>query len=803
MKLTLNWLKDYVDIELPPEVLADLLTMAGLEVESIEHLGAGLEGVVAGRLVSVEKHPEADRLTICRVDDGNEVVSVVCGAPNVRENMITAYAPPGVRLPGGLLVKETRIRKQASHGILLAEDELGLTEDHSGVMELPEDLAPGTPLNSCLSLEDWALEIGLTPNRPDCASVIGIAREVAALTGKSLKRPALPDEDNSLSTIHEHATVAIEDPEGCPRYSAGLVRGVKIGTSPFWMRYRLHLSGVRSINNVVDVTNYVMLECGQPLHAFDYHRLARNRIVVRRARDGEVLRTLDGQDRSLTTGDLLICDGKGSVALAGVMGGENTEIQNDTSDVLVESACFDPVTIRRTSKRLGLPSEASYRFERGVDIEGTVWALRRAMLLLSECAEGGAEPGIIDEYPRPWKPRQIPLRVHDANAFLGTTLTAENMAAYLSSLELDVRKEGDGHLVVTPPACRVDLEREVDLVEEVARMVGYDKIPVTLPPVFPVDEPDPMEVSLGARVREIMAGFGFSEVINYSFIAEESLDALGAPDDSPLRNSVRLLKPLTQDQAVMRTTLLPGLLQSASFNLARGERNLRLFEWGKVFLPRAGEELPREEPALVGILTGAWTPRSLHETGRTVDFYDAKGVLEALLENLFVKDVQFERADPPPGYNNENTARVLLGGVLSGWVGEVDRSVSERFEIAPEKAFLIELDGSRLQNAMNADKVFKGYARFPAVLRDLCVVVAAGVESELVREIIASENLVESVDLFDLYRGDGISPSEKALTFRICFRSPERTLKGREINARYDKIVQKIQEKLGGRLREG
>ena len=802
MRLTLNWLKDYVDIDLDPEPLGRLLTMAGLEVEALEPLGHGLDGVVTARVASVEKHPDADRLTVCRVDTGRGEAEVVCGAPNVREGMITAYAPPGIRLPDGPAVKETRIRGQASCGILLAEDEMGLTDDHSGLMELPGEPVPGTPLNHAVPVEDWAFEIGLTPNRPDCTSVIGVAREVAALTGKALRRPEIPAQGGDRSTIEEHTRVTVEDDEGCPRYSAGIVWKVEIGPSPFWLRYRLHSSGVRSINNVVDVTNFVLLECGQPLHAFDYHRLHENRIVVRRAGEGETFVTLDGQERALTAGDLVICDGREPVGLAGVMGGLNSEIQEDTRAVLVESACFDPLTIRRTSKRLGLLTEASYRFERGVDIEGTVWALRRSMQLLAELAGGTIESGVIDEYPRPWKGREIPVRVDKTNALLGTQISSDAMAGHLSALEMEVRREGGNRLLVTPPACRVDLLREVDLVEEVARMEGFDRIPVTQPPIRPEDEPDPPEVRLGDRIRETMTGFGFSEVITFSFVSEEAPDMLGAPRDSLLRNAVRLLKPLTQEQAVMRTTLLPGLLQSAQTNIAHGERDLKLFEWGKRFFPREGSELPEERLALAAVLTGSWSRKSLHRAERAVDFYDAKGVLEALCEDLGVPEPVFRRGETPPAYRPEKTAQLLLSRAPAGWVGEIDPAVAERFELGPEPAFLMELDIPALQAAMPEFRRFQGYARFPAVLRDLCVVVDAGVESERVRRIIADEKLVESVDIFDLYRGDQIAPSEKALTFRIRFRSPERTLKGREINALHDKIVQKIEKQLGGRLRD-
>lgn len=802
MRLTLSWLRDYVPIDLRPEELADLLTMTGLEVEVLEPVGHGLEDVVVARVLSVETHPDADRLFLCRVDSGEGEVSVVCGAPNVREGMCTAYAPPGVRLPNGLHVKKAKIRGQESRGVLLAEDEMGLTDDHTGVMELPSHLEPGQPVDTALSLADWALEIGLTPNRPDCTSVIGVAREVAARTGKTLRKPGLGGLEASEPGLQEHASVIIEDEEGCPRYTAGLVWGVKIGPSPFWMRYRLYASGVRSISNVVDVTNYVMLEVGQPLHAFDYHRVRDHRIVVRRAEPGERFTTLDGQERVLTDEDLMICDGQGSVGLAGVMGGLNSEISDDTRDVLVESANFDPIRIRRTSKRLGLLTEASYRFERGVDIEGADWALRRSMQLLAELAGGTPESRIIDAYPRPYRPRKIPLRVDRTNTFLGTSLNAETMGRYLEALEMEVNPQEGNRLEVFPPPCRVDLEREVDLMEEVARMEGYDRIPLTIPAIRPEDDPDPAEVGLAAHVRGAMAGFGFTEIITYSFISEDAPDILGAPKDSPLWSAVPLLKPLTQDQSVMRTTMLPGLLQAAQTNRAYGERDLRLFEWGKVFFRDEQAELPREQLGLAGILTGAWIPPGLHEKGRAADFYDAKGVLEALLEDLGVSSVVFERGEVRPGYNPKSSARVRLGDQVAGCVGEIDPEVRKAYEIQPEKAFLFELDIPSLMDAMPREKEYIPYARYPAVFRDLSVVVDQGIESARVREIIARERLVESVDLFDLYRGDQIGPSEKALTFRICYRSQERTLDGQEVNALHDRIVRKIGEQVGGRLRE-
>jgi len=803
MRLTINWLKDFVDIDMEPEELAHLLTMTGLEVEEIQPCGHGLEGVVAARVISFEKHPNADRLSLCRVDTGGGEVDVVCGAPNLVKDMLTAYAPPGIQLPNGIAVRETKIRGQASRGILLAEDEMGLTDDHTGIIGLPSGCEPGTPVTRVMPLEDWALEIGLTPNRPDCASVMGVAREIAARTGKTLRRPEAELQEEPGPGIEEFTSVDTADPRGCPRYSAGLVRGVNLGPSPFWMRYRLHASGIRSISNVVDVTNYVMLETGQPLHAFDFHRLGENRIMVRRAREGEMFTTLDNQSRRLAASDLMICDGKGSVALAGVMGGLNSEIYEETRDVLVESACFDPLTIRKTSRRLGLQTEAAYRFERGVDIEGTVWALGRSMSLLSLLAGGKIVPGIIDNYPRPYSPRTIPLRVGKTNDFLGTNLKEETMAGFLRSLSLEIVGEEQDLIEVVPPSFRVDLEREVDLMEEVARMEGYDRIQVTLPAIRPEGEPDPPEVRLAARVRDAMAGFGFSEVINFSFVPAEFPDVLGAPADSPLRQAVGLLKPLTIEQAVMRTTLLHGLLQSAAVNIAHGERNLRLFEWGKVFFRDESRELPRERLCLAALATGAWSSKGIYGEERAADFFDAKGVLEGLLESLGLREYSFARGVTPPGYDPVLTAEVLLSGKIAGFVGEIASPVAEAFDLGPDKVFAVELDMPVLMDAASAVRAYEPITRYPAVWRDLTILVHKGVESSRIHGLISDEDLVESVELIDLYQGERVGPSEKALTYRICYRSRERTLDRQEVGTVHEKILKKIGEETGGKLRDG
>jgi len=489
MRVSLNWLKDYVKIDIPPQDLAERLTMSGLEVEALEPLGQSLQDILVAKILSIKRHPGADRLFICHMDTGDEEVPVVCSAPNLTTGAMVPMALPGTQLPGGMIVEESQIRGERSVGMLLAEDEMGLTDDHTGIMILPSDLSPGAKVPEVVPLEDWVFDISITPNRADCACVMGVAREIAALTGQKLKHPEIGLAEGETS-IDDLARVTIDDPMGCPRYAAGMIQGVELRPSPFWMRYRLYASGVRGINNVVDVSNYVMLEMGQPLHAFDFDRLRENRIVVKRADDGEIFSTLDGQSHTLDREILMICDGERSVAVAGIMGGLNSEIFAGSTNVLVESAYFDPITIRRGSKKLGLSTEASYRFERGIDIEGVITALRRAMMLIHQLAGGKIIKGIIDNYPRPFSPPVIDLRIDKTNNFLGTSLSQETIAGYLRALQLNVEEVDSNLMRVIPPTYRVDITREVDLMEEVARLEGYDRIPVTSPHIRPSEEGD-------------------------------------------------------------------------------------------------------------------------------------------------------------------------------------------------------------------------------------------------------------------------------------------------------------------------
>jgi phenylalanyl-tRNA synthetase beta chain len=788
-----------------PEELAERMTMSGLEIEAVEPVGQSIDDVVAARILTIRPHPKADRLHICEVDAGGKTLPVVCGAPNIEKGSMAPMALPGTRLPGGITVESTRIRGELSMGMLLAEDEMGLTEDHSGIMILPPDARPGESVSRALSLADWAFEVSITPNRPDCTSVIGMAREIAALTRGKLRTPEIRIRAQDRS-IFELAGVTLEDPEGCPRYAAGMITGVKIKGSPFWMRYRLHVCGLRAINNVVDVTNYVLLEFGQPLHAFDYNRLEENRIVVRRARDGEDFTTLDGKTHTLSRDNLMICDGKRCVAVAGIMGGLNSEIFEGSRDVLIESAYFDPVTIRRGSRRLGITTEASYRFERGIDIEGVPTALQRALMLMQELAGGQVVKGIIDQYPKPVKRPEIRLRIDKANQFLGTSLSGEAVAGTLGALEMKVRPAGSGEdLLVTAPSFRVDITREADLFEEIARMEGYDQIPVTFPLVRASAEKDDPIVRLSDRVREIMAGAGFTEIISYSFVSPESADMLDAAAGSPLRSFVPLLNPINQDQSVMRTSLLPGLLAAVKVNFSQGQKDLRLFEWGKVFFSRGPDELPHEKSFLAGVVTGLSRPKEWFGEEVEADFFDIKGTVQVLLEGLKVRPVRFERKrEPVPGYDPAFCASAVVSREAVGVMGNAGPEVLARLDLADQKVFLFEIDMESLQKHIPSAVRFESLHRYPAVFRDLSIVVKQGTESERISEIILREGggLVESVALYDLYKGGKLGADEKALAFRISYRSKDGTLDGKEVNRIHERIVECIGRETGGRLRE-
>ncbi|MDB9823122.1 phenylalanine--tRNA ligase subunit beta [Deltaproteobacteria bacterium] len=806
MKLSLNWLKDYVDIDMSSQKLAHLLTMTGLEVEGIEVSGQSLDSIVVSKILALKKHPQADRLFICEMDTGKDIVPVVCGAPNIQEGDMVPVALPGTRLPGEILVSEGLIRGERSMGMLLAEDEMGLTDDHTGIMKLSGAIEPGTELYSVFPFEDDVLDISLTPNRPDCSSVIGIAREVAVLTGQKVRLPEIEFEETGAS-ITDIAGVDVKDTKGCPRYAAGMIQGVSLKQSPFWLRYRLHLSGIRPINNIVDISNYVLLEMGQPLHTFDYDKLKDHRIVVSRAKAGDIFLTLDDQPRTLNSEHLMICDGEKPIALAGIMGGINSEISAGSKNILIESACFDPVTIRRGSKALGLSTEASYRFERGIDIEGVQNALRRALMLTHQLAGGNVNKGIIDVYPKIYHSPVIELSVEKTNKFLGTSLTKERAVTYLEALEMEVQDLDNNSIRVTPPTFRVDITREVDLMEEVARLEGYERIAVTYPQIKTSDEADIPALVLRDRVSEIMIGLGFSEIITYNFTSPDSAERLGAKKDSRIRSFVELQNPLTIDQSVMRTSMLPGLLSTIRDNISHGERDLKLFEWGKIFLKNPKEELPDEKLSLAGIITGLYKPIEWCNEARETDFYDMKGTVELLLWHLGLKEVIFQRHEQEePGYNPELSCGIYVSGSYLGNLGQVDDDVLKRFDLKLEKAYIFEIDiEPLLENLRKSSIKFEPFSYFPAVIRDISIIVDKKTESGLIRDIInrVGGKLVESVNVFDIYEGEKIGPSKKTISFRIFYRSKDATLDGNTVNRLHETVIDSIREETGGTLSEG
>lgn len=804
MIVTYNWLKEFVDCRLTPEELAHRLTMAGLEVDAMEHIGAGLDSVIVARLITVDPHPDADRLTVCQVDTGTGSVQVVCGAKNHRGGDLVALAQVGSVLPGDFKIKKSKIRGLESQGMLCSEKELGLAAESAGIMILPPHLSLGIPVFEALGLKDVRFELGLTPNRADCLSLVGVAREIAAMTGNALRLPRVAVADFG-EEIGCQASVSIEESELCPRYAARLIRNVTIGPSPEWMVRRLEAVGQRSINNVVDVTNYVLMELGHPLHAFDFRLLQGGCIVVKRAEDGSLFSTLDGQQRRLESSDLTICDQTGPVALAGIMGGGNSEIRPDTVDILLESAYFHPAAIRRTSKRLGIHTESSHRFERGADIDMVPVALDRAATLIVEVAGGTLAKGVIDNYPKPIVPRQIELSVARTNQILGLDLSSAVIGELLTAIGLDVVEEGTGdndRLRVSLPTFRPDLEREIDLIEEVARLNGYDRIPVTMPESRVTCQTPPTHVTQTVRAKNAMIAAGFSEVINYSFLSSAAWDKLRLPLDDPRRQTVAILNPLTEEQSVMRSSLVPSLLETVARNLAYRSRDLRLFELRPVFLPAQDNPLPRERQHLVAALCGRRGPEGWNQPGDNVDFFDLKGAIEDLLGQFRVTNLVWDSSRSESFLHPGKSCAIVAGTRTLGTIGEVHPEVLSCFEI-DSSLYLADLDLEAIFDTAGDFPGIRSLSRFPDVYRDSALLLAEEVSAGQLLQAIdrVKPRFVEDVVLFDVYRGNGVPPGQKSVAIRVRYRSPEKTLTDEEIQAAHGRIVKALEQEFAAKLR--
>ncbi len=804
MRISYNWLSEYVDAP-PPEELARRLTAVGLEVEAIERTGTGLAGIVAARIVASEKHPNAEKLSVTQVDAGTgEPLRIVCGAKNYQVGDVVPLATVGTVLPGGAKIEKAKLRGVESSGMLCSAKELGLAEEASGLLILDRTTAPGTPIAKALALEDVLLEVNVTPNRPDALSHVGIAREVAAALGTKARLPA-PRLAETGGPAAEAVKVHVEAPDRCARYAARVVEGVKIGPSPTWLARRLDSCGVRSISNVVDATNFVLLELGHPLHAFDLDKVAGREIVVRTARVGEKLVTLDGKERALSPDDLLIADHDRGSALAGIMGGGDSEISAGTSRVLLESAWFQPSSIRRTSRRHGLKTEASYRFERGADPGMVIPALDRCAALIAELAGGTVRPGVVDAHPREVLAPLVRLRWHRPAEILGMDVPREEARRILGGLGFEEREADADGAAFQVPSWRADISLEEDLVEEIVRTKGYDAIPETLPHGASETPAEPRDALATARIRGALEAAGFSEAVNFSFVAARELEPLESTvvtgDGSGRALGIALKNPISADLAVMRTSLVPSLLKNAAHNRRQRVEDVRLYEIARAYWPSPDpSDAPSSESLHVGgVLVGRRSPVGWAVASDAVDFHDAKAAVRGVLDALGISGALW-RSPGSRWLHPRISAAIVRGDDVLGNVGELHPRVAQAFDL-PRGVLAFELHFDELLRAARLVPQYRPIPRLPAVLRDLAVVVDEAASAASVEALVREEPLVEAVTLFDVYRGAPLPAGKKNLAFAISYRASERTLTDAEADAVHARIVKRLADELGAELR--
>jgi len=798
-----------VDVPWDAGELAERLTAVGLAVEAVERPGAEIQGIVVARITTVERHPGADHLVVCTVDAGGRQARVVTAAPNARVGARVVWAAPGARLAGGVEIGAREFRGVVSEGMLCSTWELGLpsaarTDEErlaEGLLLLPDDLAaePGDDARPVLGLDDVVLALELTPNyAAHCQSILGVAREVAALTGGEVRWPPLPEAAPDPRPAAELIDVRIDDPDGCSRYVARVIDGVTVGPSPLWMQRRLQLAGLRPINNVVDVTNYVMLETGQPLHGFDHARIRGGRIIVRRARDGEVLRTLDDQDRVLGPQDLVIADEAGAVAVAGVMGGADSEVTGSTTTVLLESAHFDAVSVLRTSRRLGLRTDASSRFDKGLDPELAPVAAERAAAMIAAYGGGRVLAGSVDAVARPLPARVIPLRPERINTLLGLELPAAEIVGILERCGFTAVDGG-----VRVPSYRTDVHGEADLAEEVARFYGYDRIPAVLPPGAPAEEGRPPADRLLAQVRDVMVGAGFHEVFTFSFAPADLGRRLRLGPDHPQHRPVRLANPMGEEQAALRTTLLGGVLEVLRYNARRRVESAALFELGTVYLPRPDDPagaLPDERQHLLAAGMGRFPGRHWQGQAAAFDVFYLKGTLMRLARRLGV-DLDLRPA-PLPFLHPGRSAEVVLAGRVVGCLGELHPDLAEEWDL-PERVSLFEVDVSALLEADRQPVRFQAPPRFPAVLRDVAFIVPEDIPAARAEQVIRAHAgpWLEELELFDVYQGDPVPAGKRSLAYALAYRAADRTLTDAEVDEVHARVRQALERELGAVLR--
>lgn len=810
MQVSIKWLKDYIDFTETPEQLADKLTMAGIPVENVVDPGEGLEKVVTGRIEKLEPHQNSDHLQICTMNVGlAENIIIVTGAQNVAEGQVVPVAMVGAHLPNGMKISKGKLRGVASNGMLCSAQELKLDleklpeEQKTGIFILPSDTPVGIPAKDVLGLNDVVLEFELTANRADCFSVFGLVREIAAITGNKPHFPEIKVNEDDNTKLNDIFSVEIADPDLCSRFSTRMLKNVKIGPSPEWMQQRLEGAGIRSINNVVDVTNFVMIELGHPMHAYDYDKITGKKLIARRAIEGEELHTLDDTSRKAKGEMLVIADSEKAAGLAGIMGGFETEITDTTTTVVLESADFYGPCIRRTARACGLSSEASGRFERGVDSETTIKALDRAAQLLQEMGACTVCEGIVDVYPNPKQANYVTFTPEQINNHLGTNIAKNVMLNIITSVGFDVTKDENDEITVKVPSWRNDVTCMADISEEIARLHGFDKIKSTLPNGVSMQGTQSAKQAFIDKVKASLSSQGLYETISFALTNEETFNKLNIPQDSPLRKAVPIMNPLSDEYPLVRTTLLSSIFDNLARNLARKNDDVALFEVGSVFFPKAlpVTELPDEVVKIAGAITGRRNAQGWNQTNDMVDFYDAKGIIEELLANLRVTRYTVE-AGTHYAMHPGKTALFKKGRDVIATVGEVHPAVLSAYGIT-KPVYIFELDATTVMKYMAKDLKYKALPKYPATSRDLAMLVdvdvnAADIEKAMTKA--AGQNLTQ-ITLFDVYTGKQVEEGKKSLAFSLTFQSNDKTLTDAEIDPAIEKIVAKLQKDFNANLR--
>ena len=799
MKITYNWLKEFIDTGLTPEELHKKFFTLGIGVETFGPLYSDVTKVVIAKLLKVDKHPDADKLTLCEVDTGSELLKIVCGAKNHKAGDKVAVAVNGATLPGGIKISKVVLRGVESNGMICSEKELGLADSSAGVMILPAEAPIGKDFKETYGLNDWLYEIEVMPNKPEYLGIIGIARVLSAALKVPMKIPQVKlVEDTSAKTV-DLAKVIIQDKDLCPRYSARVISGVKPGPSPLWLQVRLRSVGIRSINNLVDATNYVLIETGHPLHAFDRELIKDRTIVVRRAKTDEVMTTLDGVKRKLDKEMLVIADTEKAVALAGIMGGQISEINDKTVNVLLESAYFEAVCIRKTSKKLGLMTEASYRFERGADYNGILYALNRTAQVINELAGGKTASGVIDEYPEKIQQISISTRFERVNKILGTSIKKEEMLDIAKGLGFTVEKSDEQTFTVTVPSFRTDLTREIDMVEEIAVIYGYDKIPERFPTIR-LEQINTLP-KIDELSKQSLIGRGLNEFINYSFMTKDWFDKAGVSQDNPVRTEVvTLMNHLIEDWNALRSTLLPNLLKNVTTNaVSHGNKNLKFFETGKVFRNKGG--IYSEYKELGIIVTGCTGDSSWLQKPEETGFFYIKGILEGLFSDLKVDFKLKETVND--FYDKTASIEITVNGENIGSFGEVSKRLLKIHDIK-NRVFYAEINLLLLEKHINLKKEFTGLPKFPANKRDISFIVTAETFAGDITSFIESLSVInlEKVEIIDFYKGDKVEPGKKSVTYSLTYRDASKTLTDQEVDTTNKVVAAKVIEKFKADIRQ-